>query len=249
MTMNLAGKFALVTGASRGIGKACALKLAELGADVAVNYSSSKEKAEEVVSQIRKMGRQAVAIKADISIQEEAEALVEDTIKYLGGLDILVNNAGVARDSLLIRMKEEDWTKVLETNLSSVFFTTKSASKYMMKKRQGRIINMSSVVGVSGNAGQANYAASKAGVIGFSKSIAKELAPRNILVNVIAPGFIETDMTDALTEQQKEDILSVVPLKQYGKPEDVANAVAFLASEESRYLTGQVINVDGGMNM
>ncbi len=249
MTMNLAGKFALVTGASRGIGKACALKLAELGADVAVNYSSSKEKAEEVVSQIRKMGRQAVAIKADISIQEEAEALVEDTIKYLGGLDILVNNAGVARDSLLIRMKEEDWTKVLETNLSSVFFTTKSASKYMMKKRQGRIINMSSVVGVSGNAGQANYAASKAGVIGFSKSIAKELAPRNILVNVIAPGFIETDMTDALTEQQKEGILSVVPLKQYGKPEDVANAVAFLASEESRYLTGQVINVDGGMNM
>ena len=247
--MKLAGKFALVTGASRGIGKACALKLAELGADVAVNYSSSKEKAEEVAAQIREMGRQAVAIKADISIQEEAEALVEETIKSLGGLDILVNNAGVARDSLLIRMKEEDWTKVLETNLSSVFFTTKSASKYMMKKRQGRIINMSSVVGVSGNAGQANYAASKAGVIGFSKSIAKELAPRNILVNVIAPGFIETDMTDALTEQQKEGILSVVPLKQYGKPEDVANAVAFLASEESRYLTGQVIHVDGGMNM
>ncbi|NLB42275.1 MAG: 3-oxoacyl-[acyl-carrier-protein] reductase [Clostridiales bacterium] len=247
--MNLAGKFALVTGASRGIGKACALKLAELGADVAVNYSSSKEKAEEVVSQIRKMGRQAVAIKADISIQEEAEALVEDTIKYLGGLDILVNNAGVARDSLLIRMKEEDWTKVLEINLSSVFFTTKSASKYMMKKRQGRIINMSSVVGVSGNAGQANYAASKAGVIGFSKSIAKELAPRNILVNVIAPGFIETDMTDALTEQQKEGILSVVPLKKYGKPNDVANLAVFLASEESEYLTGQVINVDGGMNM
>ena len=247
--MNLAGKFALVTGASRGIGKACALKLAELGADVAVNYSSSKEKAEEVVSQIRKMGRQAVAIKADISIREEAETLVEETIKILGGLDILVNNAGVARDSLLIRMKEEDWAKVIDTNLSSVFYTTKSASKYMMKKRQGRIINISSVVGVSGNAGQANYAASKAGVIGFSKSAAKELAPRNILVNVIAPGFIETDMTDALTEQQKEGILSVVPLKQYGKPEDVANVAAFLASEESRYLTGQVIHVDGGMNM
>ena len=247
--MKLAGKFALVTGASRGIGKACALKLAELGADVAVNYSSSKEKAEEVAAQIREMGRQAVAIKADISIQEEAEALVEETIKSLGGLDILVNNAGVARDSLLIRMKEEDWNKVLDTNLSSVFFTTKSASKYMMKKRQGRIINISSVVGVSGNAGQANYAASKAGVIGFSKSAAKELAPRNILVNVIAPGFIETDMTDALTEQQKEGILSVVPLKQYGKPEDVANVAAFLASEESRYLTGQVIHVDGGMNM
>jgi 3-oxoacyl-[acyl-carrier protein] reductase len=247
--MKLAGKFALVTGASRGIGKACALKLAELGADVAVNYSSSKVKAEEVVSLIREMGRQAVAIKADISKQEEAEALIEETIKSLGGLDILVNNAGVARDSLLIRMKEEDWTKVLDTNLSSVFFTTKSASKYMMKKRRGRIINISSVVGVSGNAGQANYAASKAGIIGFSKSVAKELAPRNILVNVIAPGFIETDMTDALTEQQKEGILSVVPLKKYGKPNDVANLAVFLASEESEYLTGQVINVDGGMNM
>ncbi|NLC44493.1 MAG: 3-oxoacyl-[acyl-carrier-protein] reductase [Clostridiales bacterium] len=247
--MKLAGKFALVTGASRGIGKACALKLAELGADVAVNYSSSKVKAEEVVSLIREMGRQAVAIKADISKQEEAEALIEETIKSLGGLDILVNNAGVARDSLLIRMKEEDWTKVLDTNLSSVFFTTKSASKYMMKKRRGRIINISSVVGVSGNAGQANYAASKAGIIGFSKSVAKELAPRNILVNVIAPGFIETDMTDALTEQQKEGILSVVPLKKYGKPDDVANLAVFLASEESKYLTGQVINVDGGMNM
>lgn len=247
--MKLAGKFALVTGASRGIGKACALKLAELGADVAVNYSSSKVKAEEVVSLIREMGRQAVAIKADISKQEEAEALIEETIKSLGGLDILVNNAGVARDSLLIRMKEEDWTKVLDTNLSSVFFTTKSASKYMMKKRRGRIINISSVVGVSGNAGQANYAASKAGIIGFSKSVAKELAPRNILVNVIAPGFIETDMTDALTEQQKEGILSVVPLKKYGKPNDVANLAVFLASEESKYLTGQVINVDGGMNM
>jgi 3-oxoacyl-[acyl-carrier protein] reductase len=247
--MNLEGKFALVTGASRGIGRACALKLAELGADVAVNYSSSREKAEEVVSLIRKMGRQAVAIKADVSIKQEAEALIEETIKFLGGLDILVNNAGVARDSLLIRMKEEDWSKVLDTNLTSVFFTTKSASKYMMKKRQGRIINISSVVGVSGNPGQANYAASKAGVIGFSKSVAKELAPRNILVNVIAPGFIETDMTNALTDQQKEGILSVVPMKEYGKPEDVANVAAFLASEESRYLTGQVINVDGGMNM
>ncbi|HCS76072.1 MAG TPA: beta-ketoacyl-ACP reductase [Clostridiales bacterium] len=247
--MELAGKAALVTGASRGIGRACALKLAELGADVAVNYSSNRDKAEEVVLKIQEMGRQAVALKADVSKREEAETLIDEAIRALGGLDILVNNAGIARDSLLIRMKEEDWSQVLDTNLSSVFFTTKSACKYMMKKRQGRIINISSVVAVSGNAGQANYAASKAGVIGFSKSIAKEFAPRNILVNVIAPGFIETDMTDALTEQQKDSILSIVPLKRYGKPEDVANVAAFLASEESRYLTGQVICVDGGMNM
>lgn len=249
MPMELAGKAALVTGASRGIGRACALKLAELGADVAVNYSSNRDKAEEVVLKIQEMGRQAVALKADVSKREEAETLIDEAIRALGGLDILVNNAGIARDSLLIRMKEEDWSQVLDTNLSSVFFTTKSACKYMMKKRQGRIINISSVVAVSGNAGQANYAASKAGVIGFSKSIAKEFAPRNILVNVIAPGFIETDMTDALTEQQKDSILSIVPLKRYGKPEDVANVAAFLASEESRYLTGQVICVDGGMNM
>ena len=249
MPMDLTGKAALVTGASRGIGRACALKLAELGADVAVNYSSNRDKAEEVVLKIQEMGRQAVALKADVSKREEAETLIDEAIRALGGLDILVNNAGIARDSLLIRMKEEDWSQVLDTNLSSVFFTTKSACKYMMKKRQGRIINISSVVAVSGNAGQANYAASKAGVIGFSKSIAKEFAPRNILVNVIAPGFIETDMTDALTEQQKDSILSIVPLKRYGKPEDVANVAAFLASEESRYLTGQVICVDGGMNM
>ncbi len=249
MPMDLTGKTALITGASRGIGRACALKLAELGADVAVNYSNNRDKAEEVVLKIQEMGRQAVALKADVSKREEAETLINETIKILGGLDILINNAGVVRDSLLIRMKEEDWFQVLSANLSSVFFTTKSACKYMMKKRQGRIINISSVVGVAGNAGQANYAASKAGVIGFSKSIAKEFAPRNILVNVIAPGFIETDMTDALTEQQKDGILSTIPLKRYGRPEDVANVAAFLASEESQYLTGQVVFVDGGMNM
>ena len=247
--MNLKGKVALVTGASRGIGRACALRLAELGADVAVNYSGSKEKAEAVVALIQEMGQQAVAIQADVSNQAEVEAMVGETVQTLGGLDILVNNAGIARDNLLVRMKEEEWSQVLDTNLNSVFYATKAACKYMMKKRQGRIINISSVVGVAGNAGQANYAASKAGIIGFSKSVAKELAQRNILVNVIAPGFIETDMTDSLSDQQKDAILTVVPLKRYGKPEDIANLAAFLATEESGYLTGQVIHVDGGMNM
>lgn len=247
--MNLSGKVALITGASRGIGRACAIKMAELGADVAVNYSSNRALAEEVVKQILNMGRKAVAIQADVSKQKEAEDMVKRTIEALGSLDILVNNAGVTRDALLIRMKEEEWSRVLDTNLNSVFYTTKAASKYMMKKRQGRIINISSVVGVAGNAGQANYAASKAGIIGFSKSIAKELAQRNVLVNVIAPGFIETDMTDVLNEQQRDAILSAIPLRRYGKPMDVAKAAAFLASDESSYLTGQVIYVDGGMNM
>ncbi|MGI6141316.1 MAG: 3-oxoacyl-[acyl-carrier-protein] reductase [Caldicoprobacterales bacterium] len=247
--MNLSGKVALITGASRGIGRACAIKMAELGADVAVNYSSNRALAEEVVKQILNMGRKAVAIQADVSKQKEAENMVKRTIEALGSLDILVNNAGVTRDALLIRMKEEEWSRVLDTNLNSVFYTTKAASKYMMKKRQGRIINISSVVGVAGNAGQANYAASKAGIIGFSKSVAKELAQRNVLVNVIAPGFIETDMTDVLNEQQRDAILSAIPLRRYGKPMDVAKAAAFLASDESSYLTGQVIYVDGGMNM
>ena len=247
--MNLSGKVALITGASRGIGRACAIKMAELGADVAVNYSSNRALAEEVVKQILNMGRKAVAIQADVSKQKEAENMVKRTIEALGSLDILVNNAGVTRDALLIRMKEEEWSRVLDTNLNSVFYTTKAASKYMMKKRQGRIINISSVVGVAGNAGQANYAASKAGIIGFSKSVAKELAQRNVLVNVIAPGFIETDMTDVLNEQQRDAILSAIPLRRYGKPMDVAKAAAFLASDESSYLTGQVIYIDGGMNM
>ncbi|NLU36354.1 MAG: 3-oxoacyl-[acyl-carrier-protein] reductase [Clostridiales bacterium] len=247
--MNLIGKVALITGASRGIGRACALKLAKLGADIAINCSKNKALAEEAANEIKNIGRKAIVIQADVSKQKEVELMVETTIKQLGSLDILINNAGITRDSLLLRMKEDDWIKVLETNLNSVFFTTKAASKYMIRKRQGRIINISSIIGIAGNIGQANYAASKAGIIGFSKSVAKELASRNVLVNVIAPGFIETDMTDALNKQQKEIILSSIPLKRYGKPEDVANLAAFLSSEESSYLTGQVIFVDGGMNM
>mgnify|MGYP000897110672 FL=1 len=247
--MNLIGKVALITGASRGIGRACALKLAKLGADIAINCSKNKALAEEAANEIKNIGRKAIVIQADVSKQKEVELMVETTIKQLGSLDILINNAGITRDSLLLRMKEDDWIKVLETNLNSVFFTTKAASKYMIRKRQGRIINISSIIGIAGNIGQANYAASKAGIIGFSKSVAKELASRNVLVNVIAPGFIETDMTNALNKQQKEIILSSIPLKRYGKPEDVANLAAFLSSEESSYLTGQVIFVDGGMNM
>ncbi len=247
--MKLAGKVALITGASRGIGRACAIKFAELGADVAINYSSNKVLAEEVVSSVINLGQKAIAIQADVSKKQEVEAMVESVINTFGNLDILINNAGITRDTLLVRMKEDDWNKVIDINLKSVFLTTKAVSRYMMKKRQGRIINISSVVGIAGNAGQANYAASKAGIIGFSKSAAKELAQRNVMVNVIAPGFIDTDMTDALSEQQKEAILSAIPLKRYGKPADVANLAAFLASEESAYLTGQVIYVDGGMNM
>jgi 3-oxoacyl-[acyl-carrier protein] reductase len=247
--MNLKGKVALVTGASRGIGRACALYLAELGAKVAVNYARSSAQADQVVAQIREMGGEAVAIRADVSKQADVDAMVEETIQTLGGLDILINNAGITRDTLLIRMKEEDWDQVLDTNLKSVFLVTKAASKYMMKKRQGRIINISSVIGVAGNAGQANYAASKAGIIGFSKSIAKELAARNILVNMIAPGFIDTDMTEVLNDQVKEGILSQIPLNRYGKPEDIAHLAGFLASDESGYITGQVIHVDGGMIM
>jgi 3-oxoacyl-[acyl-carrier protein] reductase len=247
--MNLKGKVALVTGASRGIGRACALYLAELGAKVAVNYARSSAQADQVVAQIREMGGEAVAIRADVSKQADVDAMVEETIQTLGGLDILINNAGITRDTLLIRMKEEDWDQVLDTNLKSVFLVTKAASKYMMKKRQGRIINISSVIGVAGNAGQANYAASKAGIIGFSKSIAKELAARNILVNMIAPGFIDTDMTEVLNDQVKEGILSQIPLNRYGMPEDIAHLAGFLASDESGYITGQVIHVDGGMIM
>jgi len=247
--MKLAGKTALVTGASRGIGRAIARHLARLGANVAINYARSDEEAKELVEEIRREGGQAIAIKADISQQDQVESMIKEVVDAFGSLDILVNNAGINKDTLLMRMSEEDWDRVIDTNLKGVFLCTKAASKIMIKKRQGKIINISSVIGVIGNAGQSNYAAAKAGIIGFTKSVAKELAGRNIQVNAVAPGFIKTDMTNALPDKAKEAILTQIPMARYGEPEDVAYLVGFLASEESSYITGQVIHVDGGMVM
>ncbi len=245
----LAGKVALVTGASRGIGKAIACKLAKEGAKVIINYHGSKEKAEEVKSQIEAEGGQAEVYQCDVSDYAACEAFMQTVIKEQGRLDILVNNAGITRDGLLMKMSEEDFDRVLNTNLKGTFHTIRFASRQMLKQKSGRIINMSSVVGVSGNAGQANYAASKAGVIGLTKATARELASRGITVNAIAPGFIETDMTEVLSDKVKEASEAQIPLGHFGKPEDVANSVAFLASEEAAYITGQVLHVDGGMCM
>ena len=247
--MLLDGKVALVTGASRGIGRAIAIRLASEGAKVAINYAGNTAKAEEVKAEIEKNGGEAILVQADISSTEAVDAMVEKVVEAFGQIDILVNNAGITRDGLLMRMKDEDFDAVINTNLKGVFYCTKAVSKLMMKKRSGRIINMASVVGLMGNAGQANYAAAKAGVIGFSKSAAKELAARGINVNVVAPGFIATDMTAAMTDKAKEATLAGIPLKRMGQPEDVANAVLFLASDHASYITGQIVNVDGGMVM
>lgn len=247
--MLLEGRTALVTGASRGIGRAIALRLAAEGADVAVNFAGSAAKAEEVKNAIIEMGRKAIAIQADVKDASSVAGMVEEVKKTFGRIDILVNNAGVTRDGLLMRMKDEDWETVIDTNLRGVFQCTKAVSKIMMKQRYGRIVNMASVVGLIGNAGQANYAASKAGVIGFSKSVARELASRGITVNMVAPGCIDTDMTAVLPDKVREAMLADIPLARVGKPEDVASAVAFLVSDEAAYITGQVINVDGGMVM
>lgn len=245
----LAGKVALVTGASRGIGKAIACKLAREGAKVIINYNGSKEKAEAVKSEIEAAGGQAEVYQCDVSDYTACETFIQTVIKEEGRLDILVNNAGITKDGLLMKMSEEDFDKVLDTNLKGAFNTIRFASRQMLRQKGGRIINMSSVVGVSGNAGQANYAASKAGVIGLTKAAARELASRGITVNAIAPGFIETDMTDVLSDKVKEASEAQIPLGHFGKPEDVAAAAAFLASEEARYITGQVLHVDGGMVM
>ncbi len=247
--MLLEGKVALVTGASRGIGRAIALRFAAEGAKVAINYAGNQKAAEEVQKQIVDAGGEAIIVQADIASAEAVEAMLKKVVDTYGQVDILVNNAGITRDTLFIRMNQEDWEDVLNTNLSGVFNCTKYASKMMMKKRFGRIINMSSVVGLTGNAGQANYAAAKAGVIGFTKSLARELAKRNITVNAIAPGFIATDMTAVLPEKAKEGILADIPMGKMGTPEDVANVALFLASDKAAYITGQVINVDGGMVM
>ena len=243
------GKVALVTGASRGIGRAVAVCLAEAGAKVAVNYAGNAAAAEETAAAIRAVGGEALLIQTDVSDSAAATEMVSDVVEKFGSLDILVNNAGITRDGLLARMKDEDFAKVLATNLNGVFYTTRAAAKIMMKQRLGRIVNMASVVGLMGNAGQANYAAAKAGVIGFSKSVAKELASRGITVNMVAPGFIGTDMTAVLSDKTKEAMVESIPLKRMGTPEDVAAAVLFLVSNEASYITGQVINVDGGMVM
>ena len=247
--MLLDGKTALVTGASRGIGRAIALRLAAEGARVAINYAGNVKAAEEVKAAVEAAGGATILCQADISDSAAVEAMVADVVKEFGTIDILVNNAGITRDTLLMRMKDEDFAKVLDTNLKGVFYCTKAVAKLMMKKRSGRIVNMASVVGLVGNAGQTNYAAAKAGVIGFSKSAARELASRGITVNVVAPGFIGTDMTAVLPEAVKEKTLAGIPLGKMGEPEDVANAVLFLASDQASYITGQVVNVDGGMVM
>ena len=247
--MLLDGKVALVTGASRGIGRAIAIRLAAEGAKVAINFAGNTEKAEAVKAEIEAAGGEALLVQANVADATAVEEMVAKVVEAFGGIDVLVNNAGITRDGLLVRMKDEDFDAVLDTNLKGVFYCTKAVSKLMMKKRSGRIVNMTSVVGVNGNAGQTNYAAAKAGVIGFSKSAAKELASRGITVNMVAPGFIDTDMTSVLSDKAKEAALAGIPLQRMGTPENVADAVAFLVSDQAAYITGQVIHVDGGMVM
>lgn len=244
----LEGKKALITGGSRGIGAAMVLKFAEHGADVCFTYLSSEDRAKEVQKEAQALGVNCYIFKSDASSYEQAETLIKDSIEAMGEIDVLVNNAGITKDGLMLRMGEEQWDRVLEVNLKSVFNLTKHALRRMMKKRSGSIINVSSVVGVFGNAGQANYAASKAGIIGFSKSIAKEVGSRNIRCNALAPGFIGTDMTEKLDEKTKADFLNNIPLKRLATPEEVADVTAWLGSDLSSYVTGQVISVCGGLN-
>ena len=245
----LKGKSALVTGASRGIGRAIALKLSSLGANVAINFAGNVAKAQEVKAEIESQGGQAVLVQGNVADFETVQSIVKSVTENFGTIDILVNNAGITRDNLLIKMSESDFDEVIATNLKGVFNCTKAVTRLMMKQRSGRIVNMASVVAMTGNVSQANYAAAKAGIIGFTKSSAKELVSRNVTVNAVAPGFISTDMTDVLSDKIKDEMLKNIPAGRLGTPEDVANLVAFLVSDQAAYITGQVISVDGGMAM
>tara|TARA_A100001015_G_scaffold224981_1_gene253848 strand:+ start:11737 stop:12486 length:750 start_codon:yes stop_codon:yes gene_type:complete len=249
MSKPLADFVCIVTGGSRGIGRAIAIHLAKQGAHVAITYVSSNGPAQEVVAEIESMGSKAMALQSDASKLEEAEAMVESVVEAWGKIDVLVNNAGITRDQLILRMSEDDWNQVLTTNLKSVFNGSKAVAKTMMRQRNGSVINVGSIIGLMGNAGQSNYAASKAGMIGFTKSFAKEFASRGIRANVIAPGYITTDMTESLDEKTLSAIKGSIPLGEPGSAEDVANLVSFLASNQSSYITGEVIRVDGGMAM
>jgi hypothetical protein len=242
-------KVAFITGATRGIGRAIALELAKEGYSIALNYRTENEALENLKKEISEIGVECYPVQGDVSKAEDSERMTKEIIEHFEQIDVLVNNAGITKDNLILRMKEEEFTDVINVNLVGTFNITKNVIKYMTKKRYGKIINLSSVVGISGNAGQSNYAASKAGIIGFTKSIAKELASRNITANAVAPGFIQTDMTNELKDEIKEAIEGTIPLKRLGTAEDVAKVVKFLASDESSYITGQVINVDGGMLM
>ncbi|HDZ5482727.1 3-oxoacyl-[acyl-carrier-protein] reductase [Staphylococcus aureus] len=242
-------KSSLVTGASRGIGRSIALQLAEEGYNVAVNYAGSKEKAEAVVEEIKAKGVDSFAIQANVADADEVKAMIKEVVSQFGSLDVLVNNAGITRDNLLMRMKEQEWDDVIDTNLKGVFNCIQKATPQMLRQRSGAIINLSSVVGAVGNPGQANYVATKAGVIGLTKSAARELASRGITVNAVAPGFIVSDMTDALSDELKEQMLTQIPLARFGQDTDIANTVAFLASDKAKYITGQTIHVNGGMYM
>ena len=247
--MDFSGKTAVVTGGSRGIGRAVCLELAKGGANVVLCYAGNESAASETVSDCEALGAKALAVKCDVSDGAQVKNLMDEAVKAFGRIDILVNNAGITRDGLLMMMKEEDFDAVISSNLRGTFLCMKAVSRLMMKQRCGRIVNLSSVVGLRGNAGQVNYAASKAGVIGMTKSLAKELASRGVTVNAVAPGFIDTDMTAAMTEAAKTATLAAIPMQRLGKPEDVAKAVAFLASDSAAYITGQVLAVDGGMAM
>ncbi|WP_243143412.1 3-oxoacyl-[acyl-carrier-protein] reductase [Clostridium estertheticum] len=245
----LKGKTAVVTGASRGIGRAIALKLAKHGANVVVNYRNSVDAVQEVVKEIEDLGVKVLAIQADISSYDDVENMIKKSVEEFGSIDILVNNAGITKDGLLMRMKEADFDSVIDINLKGAFNCTRHVAAIMLKQRSGRIINISSVSGITGNAGQVNYSAAKAGIIGMTKSVAREFGGRGVTCNAVAPGYIQTDMTEDLSAKVKDTIMGTIPLKRLGRPEDVANVVAFLATDEAAYITGQVINVDGGMAM